>query len=127
MQALSAKLTETLNQLNNEITALELATARPLPVEKDGQNCELQNEERCRIHFLINQAKIKLNKTNIDKSKILELMCLNQSDVNRRQIISEGLNKIQSFREKSNCPSQIEIDFLMRKIQFASEFKLYDE
>ena len=54
-------------------------------------------------------------------------MCLNQSDMNRRQTISEGLNKIQSCREKANGLSQIEIDFLKRKIQFASEFKLYDE
>jgi len=36
--------------------------------------------------------------------------------MNRRQTISEGLNKIQSCREKANGLSQIEIDFLKRKI-----------
>jgi hypothetical protein len=35
MKALSAKLTETLNQLNKEILALEIVTAAAIPVEKD--------------------------------------------------------------------------------------------
>lgn len=41
MQALSAKLTETLNQLNKEIKALEITAARPLPQEKEGPQSEL--------------------------------------------------------------------------------------
>jgi hypothetical protein len=36
MQALSAKLTETLDQLNKEITSLELSASKVLPIEKDG-------------------------------------------------------------------------------------------
>jgi len=35
MQALSAKLTETLDQLNKEILELEITTMKPIEAEKD--------------------------------------------------------------------------------------------